>query len=266
MRARGDPVAGKGTLNAQAKPSVYGPLATASEWAAAELGGTSISRIIFWLKVEFALAYGAVAVALHRLLRSDAAAQVRAHLLWSVNPLMLWAQLAGAHVDVLAAAFCFFGLVVTRSATSAGSRVGVARALAAGALVGVGADIKINYVIVGLGARHPARASCRPGMAVYLAVAASLVRRDGVLPAGSLRGVPARLAHPRPLGSHDPGCDNERRPCVQAPSLYQLSTEMLSPVTSSIRLAAVAALVMLCATGAWGVPGAVAVSASHQGP
>jgi len=32
--------------------SVYGPVATGAEWAAAELGGTSLARITFWLKLE----------------------------------------------------------------------------------------------------------------------------------------------------------------------------------------------------------------------
>ena len=51
--------------------SVYGPVATAAEWGAAELGGTSLARITFWLKLEEALAFGAVILALDRLLRAD---------------------------------------------------------------------------------------------------------------------------------------------------------------------------------------------------
>ena len=69
--------------------SVYGPVATAAEWAAAELGGSSLARITFWLKLEEALAFGAVILILDRLLRSDPAQRLRAHLLWSVNPLLL---------------------------------------------------------------------------------------------------------------------------------------------------------------------------------
>src|SRR5579864_4660683 len=37
--------------------SVYGPVATGAEWAAAEFGGTSLARITFWLKLEEALAF-----------------------------------------------------------------------------------------------------------------------------------------------------------------------------------------------------------------
>jgi hypothetical protein len=44
-----------------------------------------------------------VALGLDRLLRSDPARRARAHLLWSVNRLMLWALMAGGHLDVLAA-------------------------------------------------------------------------------------------------------------------------------------------------------------------
>ena len=40
--------------------SVYGPVATAAEWGAAELGGTSLARITFWLKLEEALGLGRV--------------------------------------------------------------------------------------------------------------------------------------------------------------------------------------------------------------
>ena len=50
--------------------SVYGPVATAAEWGAAELGGTSLARITFWLKLEEAIAFGAVVLALDRLLRA----------------------------------------------------------------------------------------------------------------------------------------------------------------------------------------------------
>src|SRR5690242_18888532 len=50
--------------------SVYGPVATAAEWGAAELGGTSLARITFWLKLEEALAFLAVVLALDRMLRT----------------------------------------------------------------------------------------------------------------------------------------------------------------------------------------------------
>ena len=96
--------------------SVYGPVATAAEWGAAELGGTSLARITFWLKLEEAVAFGAVILALDRLLRSDPEMRLRAHLLWSVNPLLLWEIVASGHIDGLAAVFGLLGIAALRTA------------------------------------------------------------------------------------------------------------------------------------------------------
>ena len=110
LRASGDPIGLQTTRNWENDPSLYGPLATGAQWGAARLGGTSIGRIIFWLKLLFAVAFGAIALTLDRLLRGDPAARIRAHLLWTVNPLMLWAVLGGGHIDGLAAGLGLIGL------------------------------------------------------------------------------------------------------------------------------------------------------------
>src|SRR6185436_12263278 len=146
----------------------------------------------------------------------------------------------------------------------AAGRPSVRAGLAAGALVGMAADIKITFILFGLGialaarrsvhtvlaagagalavlvpsylwfgppavavlfyrdagatsdnfyqlfsrpfglARHPARAGAQPGLAARVAVPAALVRRDGVLPARPVPGVPARLAGPGPAGRGHP--------------------------------------------------------------
>jgi hypothetical protein len=80
LRLRGDPVGRAVPHEWRRRVAVYGPLATAEQWAAAELGGTSAARIDFWLKLWTALAFGAVALALDRMLRSDPAQRARAHL------------------------------------------------------------------------------------------------------------------------------------------------------------------------------------------
>ena len=147
--------------------SLYGPLATAEEYAAARLGGGSAARIVFWLKLFNALAFGTVALLADRLLRGDPAARLRAHLLWTVNPLLLWGLIAAAHIDVLGAALGLAGLLVagvgplgTTGPLPAGQRpsppeparrVGLLRAGAAGLLIGAAADIKIFYLLFGLG-------------------------------------------------------------------------------------------------------------------
>ena len=144
--------------------SVYGPVATAAEWGAAELGGTSLARITFWLKLEEAIAFGAVVLALDRLLRADPEMRLRAHLLWSVNPLLLWEIVAGGHIDGLAAAFGLLGIVALRVHSPAeeaapGPRIG--SAALAGLLIGVATGLKVEYALLGLAVAWACRRSVR---------------------------------------------------------------------------------------------------------
>ena len=171
--------------------TLYGPLASTEQFVAAVLGGTSAARIVFWLKLCNAVAFGAVALALHRVLRSDPAARLRAHLLWTVNPLLLWGLIAAGHLDVLAAAAGVLGLLMLgagpagagltlpgqriasqgprvvdsgRRVVSPGRRVfspGPLRAAMAGIAIGIAADIKIFYVLFGLGLAWALRRSPR---------------------------------------------------------------------------------------------------------
>jgi len=175
--------------------SVYGPLATVEQFLAAKLGGLSAARVVFWLKLWNAIAFGAVAFVADRLLRSDPARRLRAHLLWTINPLLLWDIIAAGHLDVLAAAAGLLGLLALGEQAN-GARPGLARVLAAGALIGIAADMKINYALFGLGLawalrRSPARlaTAAAAGIAVvapgYIwfglpAVRALADRRDGV--------------------------------------------------------------------------------------
>ncbi len=138
--------------------SDYGPAATASEWAAAGLGGNSMARITFWLKLWASLAFGAVVLLLDRLLKRDPAARLRAHLLWSANPLLLWEIVAGGHIDGVAAAFGVAGIGVLRAARP-GAGPGPGRALVSGLLIGVAIAVKSPFVLFGLGAALALRRS-----------------------------------------------------------------------------------------------------------
>lgn len=156
--------------------SVYGPLGTAEEAGAALLGGTVAARIIFWLKIWNALAFLAVALALDRLLRGDPARRLRAHLIWSVNPLLLWAVVAAGHIDGLAAAVGFLGVVVLRQKPGDGpARQLLWRAFAAGLLTGAAADIKVNFALFILGVAWAVRRSRAALLAVFAGAAAVLV-------------------------------------------------------------------------------------------
>ena len=139
--------------------SVYGPVATGAEWAAAELGGPSLARVTFWLKLEEALAFVAVIAALDRLLRRDPGLRLRAHLLWSVNPLLLWEIVAGGHIDGLAAAFGLLGVAALRARDG---QVSAGAAAVAGLLTGVAAGIKVEYVLFAAAVAWACRRKVRP--------------------------------------------------------------------------------------------------------
>jgi hypothetical protein len=140
LRATGDPVARLSSRTWLDSPTVYGPVATATEWAASALGGASTARTTFWLKVWNGLAFLATALALDRLVGPDRGRRVRAHLLWSLNPLMLWAGLAGGHADILGVAFMIVSLSVLRRSP-----------LAAGLLLGGAVAVKATFAFAGAG-------------------------------------------------------------------------------------------------------------------
>jgi hypothetical protein len=185
LRLSGDPIGRVAPRPWQWDHSVYGPLATLEQAAAAWLGGTSPGWILFWLKLWNSLAFAAVVIVADRLLRRDPARRTRAHLLWSVNPLLLWVLVAGGHVDALAAACGLLGLLLVRpgSGQAAGGtwweRVaeagdpGPVAGLLAGVLIGAAADLKITFVLFGLGAAWAVRKS--PRALSCLAAGGSLV-------------------------------------------------------------------------------------------
>jgi len=122
------------------QPTVYGPVATAVEAAAAWLGGTSMAWIAFWIKVANGLSYLAVAVVLDRLAGQDPARRARAAVLWTLNPLMLFWLVAGAHADLLAVLPLVLALWVLRTPLTGRAT------FAAGALAGIAIAVKVTFV------------------------------------------------------------------------------------------------------------------------
>jgi hypothetical protein len=175
LKHTGDPVGQIAPHPWDNNPSVYGPLGTASEWMASALSGSSAPRTVFWLKAWNALAFLAVAMAMGWVFRGDPARRTRAHLLWSVNPLMLFAVMAGGHIDGLAAALGFFAVLALR-------RVNVVRGLLAGVLIGAAIAIKAPFALFGLGLAWAARRS--PWTLVALGAGAAAVLVPSYLVAG----------------------------------------------------------------------------------
>lgn len=150
-------------------PSVYGPLATAEQFAAAKIAGPSLARTVFWLKLWNSIAFAAIAVTLDRLLRRDRRARLRAHLLWTANPLIIWSVIAAGHLDVLAAGIGLAGVLIVDRAIAKRLRSGTEQptgafglqwqasagqlwpALAAGLCIGAATDIKAVFGIYALG-------------------------------------------------------------------------------------------------------------------
>jgi hypothetical protein len=152
LKRTGDPIGELAPLIWKRHGSVYGPLATIEETAAAELGGTSGPQIVFWLKLWNAIVFAGVVIGLDRMLRRDPARRIRAHLLWSLNPLLIWGIVASGHLQGMATAAGFFGLAMLRvRRTRGGGAAGpsVLAAVAAGALVGVATDLLLYYIILG---------------------------------------------------------------------------------------------------------------------
>jgi hypothetical protein len=154
----GDKLAINSPSTWQQSLSDYGPLATAEEWVSAELGGSSMAQITFWLKLWVEVAFVGVVLLLDRLLRPDPAMRLRAHLLWSANPLVLWEIVASGHIDGLAVAFGLAGLISLRF-TPPEKAPSWLRCAAAGALIGAAAAVKSPFALFGVGAVWAVRRS-----------------------------------------------------------------------------------------------------------
>jgi hypothetical protein len=235
LRRTGDPV-GRAAPHAWiGAVSDYGPVATIEQAAAAELGGRSAAGIIFWLKLFNAIAFGAVAVALDRLLRSNPARRARAHLWWTLNPLLLWGLIASGHVDGFGTAVGFCGLILLQ-ARPPGERPSLARVAAAAALVGVAADVKITFALYGLGLLWAVRRSV-----AGLAVAAGSMLAVLAVPY-LLFGRPALAV----LATHRDATND---------TLYRLfAPALLHPTPAEIGLVILPVLVITAAAVMWRLP------------
>jgi hypothetical protein len=163
-----DPDAAAVRLYVPLPPSRYGPAATLSEEAASAIAGDSPARNLFWLKVWNAVAYLALVFVLDRLMRPDRMRRVRAHLMWSLNPLMLYLVMADGHNDVLAVTMGATALFAVRKSAAR-------HTFLAGILLVLATAVKASYVLFGVGAAWALRRSPRALCALAAGVGAVLV-------------------------------------------------------------------------------------------
>lgn len=138
-------------------PTVYGPVATAMQWAAAELGGTSMAWIVFWIKLGNGIAFVATGAGLVWLAGRDRARQARACLLWAASPLMLFWLVGSGHVDVMLALLLVLALIVIRSSYG----LSVVGGAVTGIIVGTAMAIKTPFALAALGLFWAVRKSPR---------------------------------------------------------------------------------------------------------
>ncbi|GGP77362.1 hypothetical protein GCM10010140_01610 [Streptosporangium pseudovulgare] len=177
LHAVGDPVGAFAPPAWRNAPSVYGPVATWAQQAASWLGGASMARTVFAWKAMAGLAFLLSALLLDRLAGPGRDRRVRAHLLWSLNPLMLWHMVAGGHVDGLGTLLLLGAFLTARRGGlgtgprgdsggrgggpggGAGGWGGVGGGLAAGVLLGAAAAVKAPFALAGAGLFWAARRS-----------------------------------------------------------------------------------------------------------
>ncbi len=131
----------------QDTPSVYGPIASASQWLANVLGGESMHDVVFWLQMMAVIPFIVVGLVIIRLAAGDAALQTRAVLFVLLNPLLIWSVVAGAHNEALTLVFAIIGLLFVRRS-----------AFITGIFIGLAGAVKVSLVFYGLamvwGYRH----------------------------------------------------------------------------------------------------------------
>jgi hypothetical protein len=178
----GDPVGVLAPTAWRNWPTVYGPVATALQWVAAELGRSSLAWIVFWIKVGNGIAFILTAIGLAHLTAGNRAMQARSCIIWAVNPLMLFWLVGNGHIDVLLALAAVLLLTVVKSSRGDGKVAG----FLSGVIIGAGTAIKVPFALAAVGIVWAIRKS--PSTILAGLVGAGAVLIPGYLRPGVLDG------------------------------------------------------------------------------
>lgn len=124
----------------QDTPSVYGPLASLSQWMANVLGGQNMHDIVFWLQVFHVLPLIGIGIVCLGLTRNDARAQGRALLLVLLNPVLIWSVVAGGHNEALGVVFAIAAMTMMRR-----------NPFLVGIGIGLAGCVKVSLIFYGIG-------------------------------------------------------------------------------------------------------------------
>ncbi|MGV8908453.1 MAG: polyprenol phosphomannose-dependent alpha 1,6 mannosyltransferase MptB [Propionicimonas sp.] len=167
----------------QDTPSVYGPLASASQLLAAWLGGGNMHNTVFWLQMFALLPFLLIGAVIVLLAHDDHRIQTRAVLFTVLNPLMIWSVLAGAHNEAFTLVFAIVGLWFMRR-----------NPFVAGIAIGVAGTVKVSLIFYGIAMAWGYRRDWRKllqlvlGAALPLAIAYGLWAPQALLAAGRNTG------------------------------------------------------------------------------
>jgi hypothetical protein len=125
--------------------SVYGPIATGIQSAAAHVGGANVSHTIWLLMIL----NGLVFVGVGFLLLKTSDDPVRATLFWTANPVLIQQLVSGGHLDTFVAAAAICAVQVARRVSGKWGDVLI------GVLIGVACGVKATAVLVGIGLALP---------------------------------------------------------------------------------------------------------------
>ena len=167
----------------QDTPSVYGPLASGSQWLAAWLGNGNMHDTVFWLQMFALLPFLAIGALVVLMARDDRKIQARAILFTVLNPLMIWSVLAGAHNEAFTLVFAILGLFFMRRSP-----------FLAGLGIGIAGTVKVSLVFYGIAMAWGYRRDWRKllqlgfGAAIPLVIAYGLLVPRALLAAGRNTG------------------------------------------------------------------------------
>jgi hypothetical protein len=132
-------------------PSVYGPVTTWWQAAAAFVGGDQPWLTIWVLMLANAAAFLATGYLLIRVADDP----VRAGLLWIANPLLIGVLVAGGHLDTIVACLAVCAVHFVHRAKLRAVGIRWHNDLIAGGLVGLACGVKITAALLGVGLAWP---------------------------------------------------------------------------------------------------------------